>query len=109
MKGPIILIANLLTEGRGMLGFTAADAVTPDRRGRRAQDRRRHRQHEVAIAAGVEPLRPGTQGAAALGDLPAHCELVGGEFWTSDIARTIACVWPTPSGACCRSRLLVDD
>src|SRR5205809_3479140 len=27
MKGTIILIANLLTEGRGMLGFTAADAV----------------------------------------------------------------------------------
>src|SRR5215470_12021334 len=27
MKGPVILVANLLTEGRGMLGFTAADAV----------------------------------------------------------------------------------
>ena len=27
MKGPVILIANLLTEGRGMAGFTAADAV----------------------------------------------------------------------------------
>src|SRR5499433_2723936 len=27
MKGPIVLIANLLTEGRGMLGFTAGDAV----------------------------------------------------------------------------------
>src|SRR5207253_9046883 len=27
MKRPIILIANLLTEGRGMRGFTAADAV----------------------------------------------------------------------------------
>src|SRR5207247_8208207 len=27
MKGPIILIANLLTEGRGMVGFTAGDAV----------------------------------------------------------------------------------
>jgi 2-phospho-L-lactate transferase/gluconeogenesis factor (CofD/UPF0052 family) len=27
MKGPVILIANLLTEGRGMSGFTAADAV----------------------------------------------------------------------------------
>src|SRR5256886_10033167 len=26
MKGPVILIANLLTEGRGMAGFTAADA-----------------------------------------------------------------------------------
>src|SRR5262249_9418519 len=27
MRGPVILVANLLTEGRGMLGFTAADAV----------------------------------------------------------------------------------
>ena len=27
VRGPIILIANLLTEGRGMEGFTAADAV----------------------------------------------------------------------------------
>src|SRR5262245_11235118 len=27
MRGPIILIANLLTEGRGMEGFTAADAA----------------------------------------------------------------------------------
>src|SRR6266851_667440 len=27
VKGPVILIANLLTEGRGMIGFTAADAV----------------------------------------------------------------------------------
>src|SRR5262252_2637017 len=28
VKGPVILIANLLTEGRGMAGFTAADAVS---------------------------------------------------------------------------------
>src|SRR5439155_12322341 len=27
VKGPVILVANLLTEGRGMAGFTAADAV----------------------------------------------------------------------------------
>src|SRR5581483_2979676 len=27
MRGPIVLIANLLTEGRGMAGFTAADAA----------------------------------------------------------------------------------
>ena len=27
MRGPIILIANLLTEGRGMDGFTAAEAA----------------------------------------------------------------------------------
>jgi hypothetical protein len=87
MKGPIILIANLLTEGRGMMGFTAADAVarieeasgrrvdvvitnmkwpSPQVLGRYAQEHK-------------EPLAPGT--------LPDHCELVGGEFWTSEIAR----------------------
>src|SRR5947207_1975716 len=27
MNGPVILVSNLLTEGRGMLGFSAADAV----------------------------------------------------------------------------------
>ena len=27
VKGPIVLVTNLLTEGRGMAGFTAADAV----------------------------------------------------------------------------------
>jgi len=87
MKGPVVLIANLLTEGRGMTGFTAADAVarieeasgrkvdvvianmkwpSPQVLGRYAQEHK-------------EPLAPG--------QLPAHCELVGGEFWTSEIAR----------------------
>jgi uncharacterized cofD-like protein len=87
MKGPIVLIANLLTEGRGMTGFTAADAVArieeatqrkvdvvitnmkwppPDVLARYAQEHK-------------EPLAPGR--------LPDHCELVGGEFWTSEIAR----------------------
>src|SRR5213083_708986 len=28
VKGPVILVTNLLTEGRGMAGFTAADAVS---------------------------------------------------------------------------------
>src|SRR5438067_12507973 len=28
MKGPVVLVANLLTEGRGMAGFTAADEVS---------------------------------------------------------------------------------
>jgi hypothetical protein len=30
MRGPIIVIANLLTEGRGMEGFTAAEARAMD-------------------------------------------------------------------------------
>ena len=87
MKGPIILIANLLTEGRGMLGFTAADAVAriEEAAGRKVdvvitnmkwpspQTLSRYAQEHK------EPLSPGS--------LPAHCELVGGEFWTSEIAR----------------------
>jgi uncharacterized cofD-like protein len=87
MKGPIILIANLLTEGRGMMGFTAADAVA-------RIEEATGRQVDVVIAnmkwpspqvlgryaqEHKEPLAPGT--------LPDHCELVGGEFWTSEIAR----------------------
>jgi uncharacterized cofD-like protein len=87
MTGPVILITNLLTEGRGMLGFTAADAVarieeairrrvdvvifntkwpSPQVLGRYAQEHK-------------EPLQPGR--------LPEHCEIIEGEFWTSDIAR----------------------
>jgi uncharacterized cofD-like protein len=87
MKGPIILIANLLTEGRGMLGFTAADAVAriEEAAGRKVdvvitnmkwpspQVLSRYAQEHK------EPLLPG--------NLPGHCELVGGELWTSEIAR----------------------
>jgi uncharacterized cofD-like protein len=87
MKGPVILISNLLTEGRGMVGFTAADAVA------RLEEATR-RKVDVVIAnmqwprgevltryaaEHKEPLKPGS--------LPDHCELVGGDFWTRDIAR----------------------
>ena len=87
MKGPIILIANLLTEGRGMTGFTAADAVA-------RIEEAIHRPVDVVITnmkwpstkilgryalEHKEPLAPGL--------LPDHCELVGGELWTGEIAR----------------------
>ncbi len=87
MQGPVILIANLLTEGRGMLGFTAADAVA-------RIEEAIQRKVDVVIAnvkwpaprvleryalEHKEPLAPGA--------LPEYCELVGGEFWTSEIAR----------------------
>jgi uncharacterized cofD-like protein len=109
MNGPVILIANLLTEGRGMSGFTAADAVA------RIEDAIR-RPVDVVIAnmkwptskvlgryalEHKEPLSPGV--------LPSHCELVGGEFWTGDIARhdrlrTAYAVWSVLA-----RRLLGDD
>lgn len=87
VRGPIIVVANLLTEGRGMDGFTAADAVqwvssligrpvdvvitntggpSPEALGRYAAEHK-------------EPLRVGT--------LPPGCELVEGQFWRRDIAR----------------------
>ncbi len=87
MNGPIILIANLLTEGRGMVGFTAADAVA-------RIEEATHRQVDVVIANTKWPADEVLARYAqehkeplATGQLPAHAELVGGEFWTSDIAR----------------------
>jgi uncharacterized cofD-like protein len=87
MRGPIILIANLLTEGRGMLGFTAADAVA------RIEDAAQRR-IDVALAniKGPSPqvldrYAQEHKEPLAIGPLPEHVELVGGEFWTSDIAR----------------------
>jgi uncharacterized cofD-like protein len=87
VKGPVILVANLLTEGRGMLGFTAADAVA---------------RIEQAIGRYVDVVIINTKwpGRAVLdryalehkeplaaGELPPHVQTVGGEFWISDIAR----------------------
>ena len=87
VKGPIILIANLLTEGRGMLGFTAGDAVN-------RIEEAIHRKIDVVITNMTWPS-PKVLGRYALehkeplapGNLPDHCEVVGGEFWTGDIAR----------------------
>jgi uncharacterized cofD-like protein len=87
VKGPIILIANLLTEGRGMFGFTAGDAVN-------RIEEAIHRKVDVVITNMTWPS-PKVLGRYALehkeplapGNLPDHCELVGGEFWTGDIAR----------------------
>ena len=87
MKGPVILVSNLLTEGRGMTGFTAADSVA------RIEDAI-HRSVDVVITNTKLPATKVLNRYAlehkeplANGDLPARCEVVGGEFWTSDIAR----------------------
>jgi uncharacterized cofD-like protein len=87
VRGPIILIANLLTEGRGMMGFTAADAVA------RIEDAIK-RKVDVVIANTSWP-RPDVLERYAVehkqplqtGTLPAHSAVVGGPFWTGDIAR----------------------
>jgi uncharacterized cofD-like protein len=87
MKGPVILVANLLTEGRGMAGFTAADAVARIEGAiRRAVDvvitTTKWPSTEVLHRYAMEHKEP-----LAPGSLPEHCERVDGEFWTGDIAR----------------------
>ena len=87
MNGPVILITNLLTEGRGMVGFTAADAVA------RIEGAIQRRVDVVITNMNWPPPQVLSRYALehkeplALGGLPDHCELVCGEFWRSDIAR----------------------
>ena len=87
VRGPIVLVTNLMTEGRGMSSFTASSAV-------RLLSETIGRPVDVAI------VNTGRPSAAALaryaeerktplekGDMPSGCEVVEGEFWCHDIAR----------------------
>jgi uncharacterized cofD-like protein len=87
VDGPVILIANLLTEGSGMAGFTAADAV-------RWVSRAIERPVDVVIANTGRPSMEALMRYAAerkepleVGALDDHTELVTGPFWTTAIAR----------------------
>lgn len=87
VEGPIILVTNLLTEGRGMHGFTAADAVA-------WISRTINRPVDVVIANQGQPsddvlarYRAEHKEPLELGDIPKGCEVVTGRFWQSGIAR----------------------
>ena len=87
MRGPIILIANLLTEGRGMAGFTAADAA-------RWVSQAIGRPVDVVIANTGRPSIEALKRYEAenklpleLGELDAGTEPVLGRFWCREIAR----------------------
>ena len=87
VRGPVVLVTNLLTEGRGMWGFTAGEAV------RRIGDVL-GRPVDVAI---IDNSSPSSATLARYleehkrplerGDLPESCEVVEGEFWSAEIAR----------------------
>jgi uncharacterized cofD-like protein len=87
VRGPVILIANLLTEGRGMQGFTAAQAVSlvSETIGRPVD--------VLVYNTGLPSLdvieRYATEHKEPLllGEPPVLCEVVSGEFWQRDIAR----------------------
>ncbi len=87
VKGPVIFVANLLTEGRGMSEFTAAEGAgwIANAIGRPVD--------VVVVNTARPPAETLDRYAAehkqplALGAVPACCEVVEGEFWHREIAR----------------------
>ena len=87
VRGPIILVTNLLTEGSGMSGFTAGTAarLLSDTIGRPI---------DVVV---VNTTRPSAETLSRyahehkepleVGDVPPETEIVRGEFWCGEIAR----------------------
>lgn len=87
IDGPIIVVSNLLTEGQGMRGFTAADEVA-------WISKTIGRGVDVVIANEGQPSHEAVARYAAehkhpleIGALPAGTETVIGNFWRSEIAR----------------------
>lgn len=87
VDGPLVFVANLLSEGQGMEGMTAAAAaaIIEDTIGRPI---------DVIVFNTGRPAEEALQRYAAerkspleLGDLRDGCELVTGNFWRGDIAR----------------------
>ncbi len=87
VKGPVILVCNLLTEGRGMWHFTAGEAV-------REMSALIGRDIDVVL---MNTARPSEDTLAryleehkrplTLGDIPESCEVVYGDFWWGEYAR----------------------
>jgi len=87
VDGPIVLVTNLLTEGRGMKGFTAGAAVS-------------RFSEEIGRPVDVVIVNTGHPGEESLaryarehkeplpvGDVPDGCEVITGEFWQGAFAR----------------------
>ena len=87
MKGPVILVCNLLTEGRGMWHFTAGEAV-------REMSASIGRDIDVVLFNTARPAeetlaryREEHKRPLTVGDVPESCEVVSGDFWSGEIAR----------------------
>jgi uncharacterized cofD-like protein len=87
VRGPVILISNLLTEGSGMNGFTAAEGARQisDAIGRKIDvviHNAKGPSSDVLARYAAEEKRP-----LELGTLPNGTELIEGDFWQDEIAR----------------------
>jgi len=88
VSGPVIVVANLVNEGRGMAGFTAADAV------RRIADVIGRPVDYLVFNTGrpeadvLERYAAEHKEILPLGEVPGGCRVVTGGFWTGgEIAR----------------------
>ena len=105
VKGPVILVANLLTEGRGMSHFTAAEEV-------RLMSDAIGRQVDGVVWNNAAPADDVLSGYRAehkapmpLGDMPPDVLVVQGAFWLGRYARhhrrrLRAAVWAALSRQC---------
>ena len=87
VDGPVVFVANLLSEGQGMEGMTAADAAA-------IIEQAIGRPVDVIVFNTGRPAEEALLRYAAerkapleLGDVRECCELVTGNFWRGDIAR----------------------
>ena len=87
VDGPIVLVANLLTEGRGMKGFTAGAAVSRigEAIGRPVDVVIVNTGYasEVVLARYAEEHKE----PISVGDVPDGCDVITGEFWQGAFAR----------------------
>jgi uncharacterized cofD-like protein len=87
VNGPVILIANLLTEGRGMTGFTAGEAVS------RVSETIGRKVDAVMVNSGrptdavLKRYEAEHKAMLPIGDVPAGCEIIEADFWLREIAR----------------------
>ena len=87
VNGPVILIANLLTEGRGMMDFTAGDAV-------QQVSQTIGRKVDVVMVNTGRPTDAVLARYAAehkamlpIGHVEDGCEIIEADFWLREIAR----------------------
>jgi uncharacterized cofD-like protein len=87
VRGPVVLVGNLLTEGRGMWHFTAGEAVTE-------MASIIGRPIDVVVVNTSQPSQDTLERyleehkrPLTIGGVPESCEVVTGDLWTGEIAR----------------------
>jgi uncharacterized cofD-like protein len=105
VNGPVIVVANLLTEGRGMSTFTAGEGLRllSDAIGRPIDAVIWN--NAAPNDAVLESYRAENKSLLPLGEIPSDCLVVEGAFWKASYARhhrrrLRAAVWATLARLC---------